>query len=343
MNLAEIEKNVASISNLQELEKVKADIIGKNGALTDAMKNLRNLNDNERKEAGAELNVLKNKAVELLNSKREAFEAAALNAQLQKEKIDVTLPVQEFQGGSLHPLNAVIDEVVGIFANLGFKVAEGPEIEDDFHNFTALNIPPEHPARQMQDTFFVKGEEGEEAKVLRTQTSDVQIRFMENNEPPYKIIAPGKTYRSDSDQTHSPMFHQIECLYVDKGVNFAQLKWTLEYFVSEFFEIPREKASEIIRLRPSYFPFTEPSAEVDVKCTKKANPLKIGEGDDWLEILGCGMVHPNVLKNVGVDPEIYTGFAFGVGVERLAMLKYGVPDLRAFFEGKSKWLEHYVF
>lgn len=324
---------VSSAASLDDIEKLRVAYLGKSGVIAEKMKLLASLPVEEKKSFGAEVNKLKSEISELIESKKTSLETTALNARLSHEKIDVTLPPRGKQNGSIHPISQVMDEAIAILGNMGFQVAEGPEIEDDFHNFTALNIPDNHPARQMHDTFYFDG-----GKLLRTHTSSVQIRFMESNKPPFKIISPGRTYRSDSDITHSPMFHQIEGLYIDKNVNMGHLKGCLSEFMRLFFgvDVP-------VRFRPSFFPFTEPSAEMDIGCSRENGELKIGAGKDWLEILGCGMVHPNVLKSVGVDPKEFQGFAFGMGIERLAMLKYGMPDLRAFFESDVRWLENYSF
>jgi phenylalanyl-tRNA synthetase alpha chain len=258
---------------------------------------------------------------------------------LAEEAIDVSLPIRPEMAGRLHPITQTIDEAIAILGEMGFSVAEGPEIEDDFHNFTALNIPPEHPARQMHDTFYFPEKDDGSRNVLRTHTSPVQIRTMVSGEPPFRIIAPGRTYRCDSDMTHTPMFHQIEGLVIDESTHFGHLKGCLLNFLSAFFEVDDLP----LRFRPSFFPFTEPSAEVDIGCAREGGELKIGAGRDWMEILGCGMVHPNVLKACDIDPDKYQGFAFGLGVERMAMLKYGIPDLRTFFDADLRWLKHYGF
>jgi phenylalanyl-tRNA synthetase alpha chain len=262
-----------------------------------------------------------------------------LDARLAEEAIDVSLPIRPEMAGRLHPITQTIDEAIAILGEMGFSVAEGPEIEDDFHNFTALNIPPEHPARQMHDTFYFPEKDDGSRNVLRTHTSPVQIRTMVSGEPPFRIIAPGRTYRCDSDMTHTPMFHQIEGLVIDESTHFGHLKGCLLNFLSAFFEVDDLP----LRFRPSFFPFTEPSAEVDIGCAREGGELKIGAGRDWMEILGCGMVHPNVLKACDIDPDKYQGFAFGLGVERMAMLKYGIPDLRTFFDADLRWLKHYGF
>ncbi|NDH64454.1 MAG: phenylalanine--tRNA ligase subunit alpha, partial [Alphaproteobacteria bacterium] len=277
--------------------------------------------------------------VAALTAKKAALEGAALDARLAAEKVDVTLPVRPQAEGRIHPVSQVIDEITEIFAAMGFNVAEGPDIEDDFHNFTALNMPPEHPARQMQDTFYLPNRPDGTRMVLRTHTSSVQIRTMMAGPPPHRIVVPGRTYRSDSDMTHTPMFHQIEGLVIDRTSHMGHLKGVLVEFCKAFFEVESVK----FRFRPSYFPFTEPSAEVDIGCSRKGGELRIGEGDDWLEIMGCGMVHPKVLEHGGIDPSKYQGFAFGMGIDRIAMLKYGIPDLRPFFDADLRWLKNYGF
>jgi phenylalanyl-tRNA synthetase alpha chain len=274
-----------------------------------------------------------------LADRRATLEAAALDAQLQAERLDLTLPSPPRRRGSLHPTMRVMDEMIAIFAELGFAVAEGPDIEDDFHNFTALNFPPKHPAREMHDTFFFAPDENGERKVLRTHTSPVQVRTLMSQAPPIRIIAPGRTYRCDSDQTHTPMFHQVEGLVIDRGIHMGHLKWTLDAFVSRLFET----AGVTTRFRPHHFPFTEPSAEMDIQCDRSGGQIRIGRGTDWLEVVGCGMVHPNVLRNCGLDPEEWQGFAFGFGADRLGMLKYGIPDLRDTFASDVRWLGHYGF
>jgi phenylalanyl-tRNA synthetase alpha chain len=303
------------------------------------MKGLGKMTPEERQKFGPLMNGLKNTVANFLNDQKEALGHKALNEKLQSEQWDMTLPIADPMEGRIHPVSQVMDELSEIFADLGFSVAEGPDIEDDFHNFTALNIPPEHPARQMHDTFYLPEDENGQRKVLRTHTSPVQIRTMLEQKPPLRIIAPGRTYRSDSDATHTPMFHQIEGLVIDEDTHMGHLKGTLEAFIKAFFEVDNVE----MRFRPSYFPFTEPSAEVDIRCTFKDGVLRVGEGDDWLEILGCGMVHPRVLEDCNLDSEKYQGFAWGCGIDRLAMLKYGMTDLRAFFEGDLRWLKHYGF
>ena len=328
-------KQIENAKNTYELENIKVSVLGKNGVLTSALKELGKIDADERKAKGAELNVIKEEILQKLDTKKSSLELSEINAKLQSEKIDITLTKQEAHKGYVHPLSKVKEELVQIFASLGFQMANGPDIEDDFHNFTALNVPLFHPARSMQDTFFVEG-----GNILRTQTSSVQIREMERSGAPVKIITMGRVYRSDWDATHTPMFHQIEGLYVDKNITMAHLKGCLLDFLKIFFETDDVP----IQFRPSYFPFTEPSAEMDIRCSIENGELKIGaNGKRWLEILGCGMVHPNVLKAVGVNPDEYQGFAFGMGIERLTMLKYGISDMRKCFESDTRWLSHYGF
>lgn len=324
---------------LDALDKLRVQYLGKEGFITQALKQMGSLSVEEKKAQGQLLNTIKTDISNLLSQKIEAAEEQALTAALLNEKIDVTLPVQTKKSGKLHPITRVIEEATAIFASQGFIVHEGPEIETDFFNFEALNFQENHPARQMHDTFYVKQFGNNIPHLLRTHTSTIQIHTMIESKPPIRIIAPGKTYRCDSDQTHTPMFHQIEGLYIDEvgKINMGHMKGCLEEFLKIFFNCPTLH----IRLRPSFFPFTEPSAEVDVGCHRSPQGLEIGKGNDWLEILGCGMVHPNVLRNCNIDPDLYQGFAFGMGVERLAMLKYNIPDLRTFFEGDSNWITHY--
>jgi phenylalanyl-tRNA synthetase alpha chain len=297
------------------------------------------MSPNERQVQGPIINGLRETVSAALAAKKAALETAVLNERLATERLDMTLPAPATPRGSVHPVSQVMDELAEIFADMGFAVAEGPEIEDQWHNFTALNMPETHPARAMHDTFYMNAAEGEEPKVLRTHTSPVQIRTMTSQEPPIRIIAPGRVYRSDSDATHTPMFHQIEGLVIDKGIHLGHLKWTLETFLKAFFE----RDDVVLRLRPSYFPFTEPSAEVDVGYSVVNGKRVIGGSEGWMEVLGSGMVHPKVIAMCGLDPEVYQGFAFGTGVDRLAMLKYGMDDLRAFFDGDLRWLGHYGF
>ncbi|MCP4393075.1 MAG: phenylalanine--tRNA ligase subunit alpha [Alphaproteobacteria bacterium] len=336
----EILSEIDRASDLTSLDKIRVNALGKKGVITAQMKNLGSLEPEQRKEAGIKLNELKKTIAKAIEEQKITLEDAAIEEKLASEKVDVTLPIRPEANGRIHPTSQVFEEIVAIFGDMGFEVAEGPDIEDDFYNFTALNMPENHPARQMHDTFYLEQEKGDKEQfVLRTHTSPVQIRFMENNKPPIKIIAPGRTYRCDSDMTHTPQFAQVEGLIIDKTTHMGHLKGCLMDFVKAFFEIDEVP----FRFRPSFFPFTEPSAEMDIGCSKKSGELTIGAGDDWLEILGCGMVHPNVLKASGIDPTEYQGFAFGIGIERLAMLKYGIPDLRTFFESDLRWLKHYGF
>lgn len=338
----ELVAEIEAAQDLKALEEARVAITGKKGKLTAMMKDLSSLSVEEKKEMGKNLNLLKTEVEKALDQRKSVLEEKALNEKLAAETIDVTLPVRPETQGRIHPVSKIYEEVVAIFGQMGFTVAEGPDIEDQFHNFNALNMPANHPARQMQDTFYIPNPDSDDfddSYVVRTHTSPVQIRTMENQQPPIRVIAPGRTYRSDYDATHTPMFHQVEGLVIDKNITMAHLKGCLYDFVKAFFEL-----DEIpVRYRPSYFPFTEPSAEMDIGCLKTKNELKIGAGNDWLEILGCGMVHPNVLRAGGIDPDVYQGFAFGMGIDRLAMLKYGIPDLRTFFESDVRWLKHYGF
>jgi phenylalanyl-tRNA synthetase alpha chain len=323
----------------EALEQVRVAALGRKGTLTALLKGLSALAPEARREAGARLNRLKEEIEAALAERGRALGHAALDARLAAERIDVTLPPAPAPEGRIHPLSQVIDEIVQIFGEMGFTVAEGPHIEDDFHNFTALNIPPEHPARQEQDTFYLPAQPDGSRKVLRTHTSPVQIRTMLAEKPPIRIIVPGRTFRSDHDATHAPMFHQVEGLVIDRHTHMGHLKGCLIEFCRTFFDIEDLP----VRFRPSYFPFTEPSAEVDIGCSRAGGGLTIGHGADWLEILGSGMVHPKVLANCNIDPAEYQGFAFGMGIDRIAMLKYGIPDLRSFFESDLRWLRHYGF
>jgi len=329
-------EKINSINSKDELQNLKTEFFGKNGLITSQFKNLASLSVNEKKEFASKLNKLKNIISEQIDKKSLEIETKEINNKLKNEKIDVTLPIRPFRQGRIHPVSQVIDEISSIFSEIGFSVAEGPDIETEYNNFTALNTPQDHPARDMHDTFYL---DENKKNLLRTHTSPVQIRTMLNEKPPFKIIAPGRTYRCDSDQTHAPMFHQLEGLHIDKNITMSHLKGCLDYFIKEFFEIKNVK----MRFRPSHFPFTEPSAEVDIGYRLENGRIVIGEGNKWLEVLGCGMVHPNVLKNVKVDPKKYQGFAFGMGIDRLAMLKYGINDLRAFFESDYRWLNHFGF
>ena len=325
--------------DLAALDAVRVAELGKKGRVSGLMKGLGKMSPEERQEMGPALNALKGRVADAVAARKAALENAALDAQLATEKEDLTLPPRPEQLGALHPVMQVFEEMAAIFGDMGFTVAEGPDIEDDWHNFTALNFPEGHPARETHDTFFMEPVDGAAPKVLRTHTSPVQVRTMMNNKPPIRIIAPGRVYRNDWDATHTPMFHQVEGLVIEKGIHMGHLKGCLIDFVKAFFEVDDVEA----RFRPHFFPFTEPSAEMDVKYTKKGDTIEIGAGDSWMEILGSGMVHPNVLKHGGVDPEKYSGFAFGVGIDRLAMLKYGAPDLRAFFDADARWIKHYGF
>ena len=328
---------IAQSSDLKNLDDIRVAALGKKGEVSKMMQGLGKMSIDEKKVMGPALNGLKKDIAALIESKKEALENEALDAALASETMDMSLPVSNRQG-TLHPVQQVMEEMAVIFSDMGFSVAEGPDIEDDFHNFTALNFPKGHPARDMHDTFFMSAEDGEEKKVLRTHTSPVQIRTMIKDKPPIRIIAPGRTYRCDSDQTHTPMFHQVEGLVIDKGIHMGHLKGVLMDFVSAFFETDVD-----VQFRPHHFPFTEPSAEMDVRYERVGSAIKIGRGEKWMEILGCGMVHPNVLRACGVDPDEYQGFAFGMGVDRLAMLKYGMPDLRDMFAADTRWLAHYGF
>ncbi|MBI1262106.1 MAG: phenylalanine--tRNA ligase subunit alpha [Rhizobiales bacterium] len=338
---AEFARAIADAMDEQTLDAVRVAALGKKGRISEMMKGLGKMSPDERRDMGPLLNGLKERIGEALTARKDALQEAALSVRLASEKIDVTLPLREtaLEAGRIHPLSQVWDEVVAIFADMGFAVENGPDIETDHYNFTALNFPEGHPAREMHDTFYFDPKADGSRALLRTHTSPVQVRTMEQGKPPFRFICPGRTYRSDSDQTHTPQFHQIEGLVIDETTHMGHLKWTLEEFLAAFFEVDGVE----LRMRPSYFPFTEPSMEVDVRCARLGNEIRIGEGDDWLEILGCGMVHPNVLKAVGLDPDKYQGFAFGIGLDRIAMLKYGIPDLRAFFEADLRWLKHYGF
>ena len=329
-------QKINSVKSKEDLQNLKTEFFGKSGEITNQFKSLASIEANKRKEFASSLNKLKDSLTSQLEKKFLDLEKLEVNEKLKDEKLDVTLPVRSFQSGKIHPVSQVIDEISSIFSEIGFSVAEGPDVETEYNNFTALNTPEDHPARDMHDTFYLD----EDKKILlRTHTSPVQIRTMLSEKPPFKIIVPGRTYRCDSDQTHAPMFHQLEGLHIDKNITMSHLKGCLDYFIKEFFEDKNVK----MRFRPSHFPFTEPSAEVDIGYRIEGEKIIIGEGDKWLEILGCGMVHPNVLKNVKVDTKKYQGYAFGIGIDRLAMLKYGINDLRAFFETDYRWLNHFGF
>jgi phenylalanyl-tRNA synthetase alpha chain len=323
------------------LEAVRVSALGKKGSVSELLKTLGAMTPDERKEKGPLIHGLRDKVQTAIASRKEALAESALEQRLGAERVDVTLPAREGPEtrGRIHPISQVIDELTAIFADMGFAIAEGPDIESDYYNFTALNFPAGHPAREMHDTFFLAPDHKGERKVLRTHTSPVQIRTMKAQQPPIRVIIPGRTYRHDSDQTHTPMFHQVEGLVIDTSSNFAQMKWVLEEFCKAFFEVDHVK----MRFRPSFFPFTEPSAEVDIQCSRQGGEIRFGEGNDWMEILGCGMVHANVLRNCGLDPDTHQGFAWGLGIDRIAMLKYGMPDLRPFFEADVRWLNHYGF
>ena len=322
--------------NIERVNEIKSELFGKNGKISTSFKNLGSLPAEERKKFASDLNFVKDELQEKINKKIQQIEIKEINSKLENEKVDVTLPERNIVQGKIHPVSQVIDELSSIFSEIGFSVEEGPDVENEHYNFTALNTPDNHPARDMHDTFYL---DDKKELLLRTHTSPVQVRTMLKGKPPFKIIAPGRTYRSDSDQTHAPMFHQVEGLHIDKNINMGHLKGCLDYFIKSFFEVDKIK----MRFRPSHFPFTEPSAEVDIGYELKDGKIVIGEGDKWLEILGCGMVHPNVLKNVKINPDKYQGYAFGIGIDRLAMLKYGINDLRAFFETDYRWLNHFGF
>jgi phenylalanyl-tRNA synthetase alpha chain len=336
---AETRAAIDSAADPAALEGVRVAALGRKGAVTELMKNLAAMDADARRAYGAKVNALKDELTALIETRRAALADVALAQRLQSETVDPTLPARPEPHGRIHPISQTIDEVIAIFGEMGFSVAEGPDIEDDFHNFTALNFPEGHPARDMHDTFYLNAAADGARPLLRTHTSPVQVRTMQAVQPPIRIIAPGRTYRSDSDQTHTPMFHQVEGLVIDEKTHMGHLKGCLTEFVQAYFEVDHVP----VRFRPSFFPFTEPSAEVDIGCSRKGGELKIGAGDDWLEILGSGMVHPNVLRHCGIDPERYQGFAFGMGIERIAMLKYGIPDLRTFFDADLRWLRHYGF
>ena len=335
----EITAKLAVATSVGDVENIRIAELGKKGRVSLLMRELGKMTPEEKNEFGPKLNQLKNTLNAAVINRKNTLEEETLNIKLQSEGVDISLSAGSGDNGSIHPITQVLDEVTEIFTEMGFSVAEGPEIEEDFYNFTALNIPEEHPARQMHDTFYFPEDDEGNRKVLRTHTSPMQIRTMLEGEPPYRIIAPGRTYRNDSDATHTPMFHQVEALVIDKNIHMGHLKWCIEEFCKKFYERDDIK----IRFRPSYFPFTEPSAEVDIGCSFKDGEILIGEGDDWLEIMGCGMVNERVLENVNLDPKEYQGFAFGLGLDRAAMLKWGIPDLREFFTSDLRWLKHYGF
>jgi phenylalanyl-tRNA synthetase alpha chain len=332
---------IAAAGDEGALESVRIAALGKSGSVSALLKTLGAMSPDERKQQGPLINGLKDQVGAAIAARRETLKAAALDQRLATETLDVTLPVRESpaEAGRVHPISQVVDELTAIFADMGFSVAEGPDIETDDLNFTKLNFPEGHPAREMHDTFFFNPKPDGSRLLLRTHTSPVQVRTMMSQKPPIRVNIPGRTYRCDSDQTHTPMFHQVEGLVIDKSSHLGHLKWILQEFCKAFFEVDQVK----MRFRPSFFPFTEPSLEVDIQCRREKGEIRFGEGDDWLEILGCGMVHPNVLRNCGLDPDEYQGFAWGMGIDRIAMLKYGMPDLRPFFEADMRWLAHYGF
>ncbi|MEL6643040.1 MAG: phenylalanine--tRNA ligase subunit alpha [Pseudomonadota bacterium] len=332
---------IAGADDESALEDLRVAAVGKKGEISLKMRELGKMSPEERQVAGPALNALKDEINAALTAKKSALADAALDERLKGEWLDVTLPARGRRMGTIHPVSQVTEEVTAIFADMGFAVAEGPQVESDWHNFDALNIPDHHPARGEMDTFYMHRAEGDNRPphVLRTHTSPVQIRSMELQGAPLRVICPGRVYRADYDQTHTPMFHQVEGLAIDTDISMANLKWVLEEFVKAYFEVDNVD----LRFRASHFPFTEPSAEVDIRCSWEGGQLKVGEGDDWLEILGSGMVHPKVLEAGNIDPTVYQGFAFGMGIDRIAMLKYGIPDLRAFFDSDLRWLRHYGF
>jgi phenylalanyl-tRNA synthetase alpha chain len=351
---ADLSAAIAAAGDDAALDGVRVAALGKKGSVSALLASLGSMAAEERKSAGPAINGLKSEIAGLIEAKGAALKAAALEARLKAETVDITLPVQPAPSarGRIHPISQTIDEITAIFSDMGFSIAEGPDIESDYFNFTALNFPEGHPAREMHDTFFMKPSPDGVKKVLRTHTSPVQMRVMQRSndkpaasyitppmDPPIRVVMPGRTYRNDSDQTHTPMFHQVEGLVIDKSSHIGQLRWVLEEFLKAYFEVP----NVTLRFRPSFFPFTEPSMEVDVQCDRSGSEVKIGQGSDWLEILGCGMVHPNVIRNAGLDPDVYQGFAWGIGIDRIAMLKYGMPDLRAFFDADQRWIDHYGF
>jgi phenylalanyl-tRNA synthetase alpha chain len=340
-NTTSIQGYILKIVSNEEFENTRVKLFGKSGVVTTGFSDFGKFPPEIRPAIGEQRKTLVSAFEEPISATQTRLQAAALEARLNTESVDVTLPVREAPAeiGRVHPITQVTDELTAIFADMGFAVAEGPDIETNDYNFTKLNFPEDHPARDMHDTFFFNPKSDGTRLLLRTHTSPVQVRTMLSQKPPIRVIIPGRTYRRDSDQTHTPMFHQVEGLVIDKGSHLGHLKWILEEFFKAFFEVDRVG----MRFRPSFFPFTEPSLEVDIQCRRDKGEVRFGEGDDWMEILGCGMVHPNVLKNCGLDPDEYQGFAWGMGIDRLAMLKYGMPDLRAFFEADVRWLAHYGF
>lgn len=347
----ELTAQVDAAGDIAALEAIRVAALGKSGQISELLKSLGKMSPDERREKGPAINGLRDAVASRIAERKAEMEAAELDRRLAAETVDLSLPPPPRRKGGVHPTMQVMDEMIAIFAEMGFSVAEGPDIETDFNNFTALNFPPKHPAREMHDTFFMAPDENGDRKVLRTHTSPVQVRVMRQlnetvpawvatgQEPPIRVVVPGRTYRCDSDATHTPMFHQMEGLVIDKAIHMGHLKWTLETFIARFFEAE----GVVSRFRPHHFPFTEPSAEMDVQCERSGGDVKIGTGTDWLEVVGCGMVHPNVLRNCGLDPEVWQGFAFGFGVDRLGMLKYGMPDLRDMFASDVRWLGHYGF
>ena len=337
----EILAAIAASSDEAALEAVRVNALGKKGSVSALLATLGRMSPEERKTEGAAINAAKDTITQALTARRDILKSAALDARLASETIDVTLPLRETptEQGRVHPLTQVMDEITAIFADMGFSIAEGPDIETDDYNFTKLNFPEGHPAREMHDTFFFNRKEDGSRPLLRTHTSPVQVRTMLNNKPPIRVICPGRTYRIDSDATHTPQFHQVEGLVIDKSSHLGHLKWILAEFCKAFFEVDNVN----MKFRPSFFPFTEPSLEVDIQCRREKGEIRFGEGNDWLEILGCGMVHPNVLRACGIDPDIYQGFAWGMGIDRIAMLKYGISDLRQMFESDVRWINHYGF
>jgi phenylalanyl-tRNA synthetase alpha chain len=338
---AELLSGISAANDEAMLESIRVAALGRNGSITALLKTLGTIAPEQRRQRGPLINGLKNRIAAAIAARQGALEDLALDQRLNTEAVDVTLPVRESPAeiGRIHPISQVTDELIAIFSDMGFAVVEGPDIETDDYNFTKLNFPLGHPAREMHDTFYFNSKPDGSRMLLRTHTSPVQVRTMLAQKPPIRAIMPGRTYRSDSDQTHTPMFHQVEGLVIDKSSHLGHLKWILQEFCRAFFEVERVK----MRFRPSFFPFTEPSLEVDIQCRRERGEIRFGEGEDWMEILGCGMVHPNVLRNCGLDPDDYQGFAWGVGIDRIAMLKYGMPDLRAFFEADVRWLSHYGF
>ncbi|MDB5446153.1 MAG: pheS [Phenylobacterium sp.] len=348
---AEICGRISGAADLAALDAVRVAALGKSGSISELLKTLGQISPEERRERGPQINGLRDRVGAAIAARKAELEAAELDARLAAERVDLTLPAPPERRGRVHPTMQVMDEMIAIFADMGFGLAEGPDIEDDFHNFTALNFPPKHPAREMHDTFWLPEDDKGERKLLRTHTSPVQIRVMRPDNqklpawiasgqaPPIRVMIPGRVYRSDSDATHTPMFHQLEGLVIDRAIHMGHLKWTLDTFTRRFFETE----SVVTRFRPHHFPFTEPSCEMDVQCDRSGGVVRIGEGSDWLEILGGGMVHPKVLQNCGLDPDEWQGFAFGLGVDRLGMLKYGMPDLRDTYAADVRWLAHYGF